>query len=275
MMHSYRTALSRDGVRLHLAEAGTIAAPGIIFIHGTGSSHRIWQQQFSSAALQQFHLVAYDLRGHGQSDRPLSDNSYQQGQLWADDLAAVIAATKIKQPVVVAWSYGGRTVCDYLRFYQGSQLKGINFIAAGTLAIPEAQGPCYPILQQIANPDLVSRQQAEQQFFAALQHPQAPESALTELLAQDLRQLALNTRLAMRQRQLDYDEELAQLTLPVLLSHGLADQLVLPVLTERLKQKLPKAHLDWYSNSGHLPFWHEAKRYNRQLAAFVSQCHAE
>ena len=42
---------------------------------------------------------------------------YADGQLWADDLAAVIEQTGLERPVVVAWSYGGYIVADFLRAY--------------------------------------------------------------------------------------------------------------------------------------------------------------
>lgn len=274
-MNCYRSVLSRDGVRLHLAEAGNIAAPGVVFIHGTGSSHRIWQQQLSSSELQRFHLVAYDLRGHGQSDVPLADSSYQQGQHWADDLAAVIAATNIKQPVIVAWSYGGRTVCDYLRHYHGKQLAGINFIAAGTLAAPQALGPGYPVLHELFNPDLPERQLAEHRFAELLQLPESADPVLTELLLQDLQRVSLATRSAMRQRPLDYDDILAALELPVLLSHGLQDPIVKPVLAELLLEHLTNATVNWYPTAGHMPFLQQAALFNQQLAEFVEACQAQ
>ena len=70
--------------------------------------------------------MAYDLRGHGMSQAPLEPEHYTNGQLWADDLAAIIEQLRLDRPVLVGWSYGGFIICDYLRAH------GQDRIAAST-----------------------------------------------------------------------------------------------------------------------------------------------
>ena len=60
-------------------------------------------------------MVTYDLRGHGNSDKPLEPERYKDSKAWADELQAVMDATGIKRPVLAGWSYGGRIMADYLR----------------------------------------------------------------------------------------------------------------------------------------------------------------
>ena len=62
-----------------------------------------------------FRIVTFDLRGHGLSEKPLGPEHYASGKLWADDLAAVIEQIGLERPTLVAWSYGGYVVADYLR----------------------------------------------------------------------------------------------------------------------------------------------------------------
>ena len=57
--------------------------------------------------------MAYDLRGHGMSQAPLEPEHYTNGQLWADDVAAIIEQLRLDRPVLVGWSYGGFIICDY------------------------------------------------------------------------------------------------------------------------------------------------------------------
>ena len=63
-----------------------------------------------------FRLIAYDMRGHGGSDKPLEAERYNTDKLWADDLAAVVAAANVQRPVLV---YGhmqagsSLIICDF------------------------------------------------------------------------------------------------------------------------------------------------------------------
>jgi len=61
-----------------------------------------------------FRIVAYDLRGHGLSDKPSDRAFYQEGKRWADEMHAVITAKRLRKPVVAGWSMGGRVLRTYL-----------------------------------------------------------------------------------------------------------------------------------------------------------------
>ncbi|WP_395835844.1 alpha/beta fold hydrolase [Archangium violaceum] len=44
-------------------------------------------------------------------------------------------------------------------------------------------------------------------------------------------------------------------------------------LSERqLASVVPGAPVSLYSNAGHSPFWEDARRFNRELAAFAARC---
>ena len=73
--------------------------------------------QYDSSLVDEFRLVAYDLRGHGMSEAPADAASYTDGRMWADDLAAVIDHLGLDRPVLVGWSYGAFVIGDYLRVH--------------------------------------------------------------------------------------------------------------------------------------------------------------
>src|SRR5215469_14694522 len=103
-----------NGVRLHVREWGDAPGPAVLFIHGWSQNHLCWEQQYTSDLATSYRLVTFDLRGHGMSEMPREASAYQQGQLWADDLAAIIAALHLNRPVLVGWSYGGFLIADYV-----------------------------------------------------------------------------------------------------------------------------------------------------------------
>src|SRR5215217_1032079 len=87
---------------------GNPNGPEIIFIHGFSQSHLSWIKQVTSELANEFHMVTYDLRGHGNSDKPFEAERYRDSKTWGDELQAVMDATGLKRPVLVGWSYGGR-----------------------------------------------------------------------------------------------------------------------------------------------------------------------
>ena len=75
-------------------------------------------------------MIAPDLRGHGGSAKPEDPAAYSDGRLWAGDLAAVMTGLNLVSPVIVAWSYAGAVVGDYLRHCGAEAIAGINFVGA-------------------------------------------------------------------------------------------------------------------------------------------------
>ena len=110
-------ARSSDGLSLFGVATGNPDGPAIIFVHGFSQCHLAWRRQLSDPNLTaRFRLIAYDMRGHGGSDKPLEAERYNTDKLWADDLAAVVAAANVQRPVL---SYGhmqggsSLIICDF------------------------------------------------------------------------------------------------------------------------------------------------------------------
>ena len=118
------------GVKLHVREWGKADAPPILFIHGWSQNHLCWRKQYESQLADAFHLVAFDLRGHGMSEAPEAQEHYTEPQPWADDIAAIIDQLGLKHPTLVGWSYAGFVICDYVRAYGQDAIAGINFVGA-------------------------------------------------------------------------------------------------------------------------------------------------
>ena len=122
------TVQGGGGLRLHVREWGRADGPPILFVHGLSQSHLCWAKQYDSTLADEFRLVAYDLRGHGMSEAPLEPEHYTDGQLWADDVAAIIDQLGLVQPVLVGWSYGPFVICDYVRTHGQDRISAINFV---------------------------------------------------------------------------------------------------------------------------------------------------
>jgi pimeloyl-ACP methyl ester carboxylesterase len=57
-------------------------------------SNLSWSRQVKSDLAKEFRIVTFDLRGHGNSDKPLVPEAYRESRRWADDIDAIIKQTK-------------------------------------------------------------------------------------------------------------------------------------------------------------------------------------
>jgi NAD(P)-dependent dehydrogenase (short-subunit alcohol dehydrogenase family)/pimeloyl-ACP methyl ester carboxylesterase len=100
-----RTVTGFEGVQLHVVERGDADAPTVLLVHGYPDSHVVWDPVATRLAAR-YHVVAYDVRGAGASDRPWKTSAYKLEALIAD-LAAVVDAVSPDRPVhLVAHDWG-------------------------------------------------------------------------------------------------------------------------------------------------------------------------
>jgi pimeloyl-ACP methyl ester carboxylesterase len=94
--------LTRDGVALFFEQAGR-GGPPVVLVHGWGCNHTFMAPQF--VHFRSTHrIVAVDLRGHVQSDRPQQAYSIAA---FADDLAWICRELTLEHPVLIGHSMGG------------------------------------------------------------------------------------------------------------------------------------------------------------------------
>src|SRR5579859_1374107 len=92
----------RDGVRLAYVEAGT-GTKSMLLVHGMQCNHIHMLEQLRYFS-RRYRVVAVDLRGHGDSDKPHSGYSNRE---FNDDLIALCATLGLKRPVAMGHSFGG------------------------------------------------------------------------------------------------------------------------------------------------------------------------
>jgi pimeloyl-ACP methyl ester carboxylesterase len=267
--------ISGGGLRLHVREWGRADGPAILFVHGWSQCHLCWQRQYESTLAGSFRLVAFDCRGHGMSDAPLEPEYYTSSQSWADDVHEIIDQLGLNRPVLVGSSYGGYVICDYLRHYGDGRISGMNF-AGGAVVLNEAAfgtliGPGFldHFPGAIAD-DLPTNIETIRSFVRACVARPLPQEVLENALCWNM-VVPAKVRAALLMREIQNDDVLGRLTVPVLLSHGTADTVVLPAMAEHTLAACPTATVSWYDGVGHLPFAEEAERFNTELADFAAR----
>jgi non-heme chloroperoxidase len=257
---------------LHVREWGNLEGPPIVFIHGWSQSHLCWAKQYDSWLADEFRLVALDNRGHGMSGKPLDNDNYSDAQLWADDIVAVVRELRLDRPVLVGWSYGGFIICDYVRSYGQEDISGINFVAGavslGQSAFGTLIGPGFlePFEGATAD-DLPTNIQAMRDFLRGCTAEPLPQEEFEVALGYNII-VPSQVRAHLGTREIDSDDVLSSLTVPVLVSQGREDIVVLPTMAEHILSTCPTATPSWYEEVGHAPFLEDPERFNRELAEF-------
>ncbi len=261
------------GLQLHVREWGRSDGPPILFIHGWSQNHLCWAKQYESALADEFRLVAYDLRGHGMSEAPLEPEHYTDDTLWADDVAAIVNALRLHRPVLVGWSYGSFVICDYVRAYGQDRIAAINFVEGavklGESAFGTLLGPGFLDHFVGATADDLPTNIGTMRSFvkACASKPMSAEDFETALSWNMVVPARIRANLAAR--EIDCDDVLRVLDVPLLVTQGRADTVVLPAMAEHVLATCPRAEASWYDGVGHLPHLEEPERFNRELSAFA------
>jgi non-heme chloroperoxidase len=261
-----------DGLTIRAQVWGNPSGPEILFIHGFSQSYLSWIKQTSSDLTKTFRIVTYDLRGHGGSDKPLNTRYYQNDRVWADEVAAVIQAANLKRPVVVAWSYGGRVIGNYLRYYGDGHLAGLNLVDIRSKTDPAWDGEVTRnTAAAMTSDDVAMNIEGTSEFVRGV--TDAPLSVKDFQLA-----LAYNmvvptaVRAALRggaNSNMDFTSEFKKLKIPVLVTHGTKDALIKVAAARYTASVVPGARLSIYENVGHAAFLEQPGRFNKELAEFV------
>ena len=102
--------IQAGGLRLHYVDWGNPAAQTMLLLHGLQDCARSWDF-FAYAMRSDYHVVALDHRGHGDSDRAASDR-YRLTD-YVSDVEAVVESASLRDIVLVGHSAGGRNAFLY------------------------------------------------------------------------------------------------------------------------------------------------------------------
>jgi pimeloyl-ACP methyl ester carboxylesterase len=257
-----------DGLTISAQDWGNPNGPEIVFIHGFSQSHLSWIKQVTSDLAKEFRMVTYDLRGHGNSDKPFEPERYRDSKAWADELQAVMDATGLKRPVLAGWSYGGRIMADYLKIHGTTRLAGLNYVDAGQKSDPSFAGPNLKRLPLMISEDLATNIAATRAFLRDCFSRQPTPEEFETMLAFNM-MVPPQVRRGMAGRELNIDDILKSLKLPVLVTHGSEDKNSNLIAAEYTARMIPGARLSVYQGIGHSPFFEDPERFNAELAAFV------
>jgi pimeloyl-ACP methyl ester carboxylesterase len=94
-----------NGIRMHVAEAGSPDAPAVLLLHGWPQHWYMWRRVMKDLA-EDYRLLAPDLRGFGWTEAP--GHGYD-GETFAADQVALLDGLELDRAHVVGHDWGGWT----------------------------------------------------------------------------------------------------------------------------------------------------------------------
>lgn len=114
-------------VKLHYVFGGTKEAPAVILLHGFPQSWLTWRYIIPEL-IKTHRVIAVDLRGYGDSDKPQGQERYDKGTM-AADIHALMLHLEIEKALLVGHDRGARVVrrfaLDYPENVAGAVLLDI------------------------------------------------------------------------------------------------------------------------------------------------------
>ena len=244
--------------------------PSAVLVHGNSTSSRAFQHQLEGKLGDEFHLVAIDLPGHGESCRPIDATTCYSLPGFAAVLARVADAMGIENSVFVGWSLGGHIVLEATK-----QLpKAAGFCVFGT---PPVRVP--PNFEEAFLPHAVGRllfqeslteEEAREWVASYFFDSTSVAPPLIEDIGRTDRRMrpALLASLGMAGYR-DETEVVAGLRQPIAILHGVRDALI----NREYIASLPAPSL-WRGeiqniDAGHAPQWERPAAFDALIRDFI------
>jgi non-heme chloroperoxidase len=260
--------LTPDGVRLRISDRGE-GPSTVILVHGWKQSHRLWDE--TTAALAERHrVVAFDLRGMGESDKPRARYDFDEH---ADDLATVIRELELSDATLVGWSMGCTVSLQYLARGDGAvnRLVLVNGPVRLTSTEDFPHAMAEEVVDQVLDDLAAHWPTRERAFVAASIRDPHPDQV------QRLFQIALQTpldvalRVVREQAKLDQREVVRTLRIPILAAYGRHDPYYPTALAEWIATNAQRGEQAIFEHSAHCIPFEEGPRFRAELESFIAR----
>jgi pimeloyl-ACP methyl ester carboxylesterase len=266
-----------DAVKLAVHESG--AGKPIVLIHGLGASSYTWSKIAPELA-RTHRVIAIDLKGFGQSDKPLDANYsiFDQARLIED----YIARNKLTGVTLVGHSYGGGVALAAALDAQDAGSRRIaRLVLIDSIAYRQPMPFFFqvlrtPVLGEIGMSVIPPEVQAARALAIAYHEnskvtPEAVSHYASALYSEGGRHALLQTINSLDPQQAeDFSARYKELKLPTLLLWCELDKIVPLKYGKRLAADLPDVRIEVIEDCGHIPHEEQPEQTLTALKTFLS-----
>jgi pimeloyl-ACP methyl ester carboxylesterase len=240
----------------------------IVLVHGWKGSRRVWDRTIAGLE-RDFRVVAYDLRGMGESDKPDSRYDFDE---YADDLDFVLDALGLEDVTLVGWSMGCSVSLQHVA-RGGSRVRRLVLVNGPIKLVQSDDFPWTMTREEVDGYiDGVARSWPE----AELDFQRATFHRPVEHVVRWMLSIALQTPLDVvlktvrAQSLLDHRDVVRSLQVPVLAVYGRHDPYYPVELAQWIAREAPRGEAVIMEQSAHVPFLEaDARRFENAVAQFA------
>jgi pimeloyl-ACP methyl ester carboxylesterase len=262
-----------NDIEIHYEAAGR--GDPLVLVHGSWSDHRNWQQVMPALA-HSFLVVAYDRRGHGQSQRAVHASRRDQ----EDDLAALIEALDCGPAHIAGTSFGASIAIglaarrpDLIRSVIAHEPPLLSVVAGEPVAQPLARDVNETIQAVLAQLARGEREAGARQFVEELALGPGAWEQLPERLRATM--IAGAPAFVTEQRDPDWGSidlaDFGWLGSRLLLTRGDRSPAWFGAITAKLAQIVDGVEVHTYRGAGHAPHLSHPDDYVTAVTAFLAR----
>ncbi len=279
---------SADGTEIHVESFGPSSAPSAVLIHGWTETLAFWSYEVRELERRGIRSVAYDLRGHGQSN-PAAGGDYALAR-FGEDLEAVLSACVPdgQRAVVAGHSLGAMSIAAWAEHHDVSRQAGaaalvntgMDHLIAESLLMPLPK-IAQAINQTVAVRGFLGSRAPLPRFSTPISHAAIRYAAFgptaTPAQVAFFERMLINcdpdvrAQVGIALSSMDLHEALAKLTLPTAVIAGDKDRLTPPAHARRIAEMLPQLHsLTVLEGVGHMGPLERPQEISRTLMDLVA-----
>jgi len=271
------TIKTSDGTEIFFKDWGE--GRPVVFSHGWPLSAEAWDAQMLFLGQQGYRVIAHDRRGHGRSGQTWHGNEMDT---YADDLAQLMDALNLTDATMVGHSTGGGEVARYLGRHGEKRVSKAVLIGAVPPLMLKTEANPGGLPMSVFDELRASVQADRAQFFQDLTTPfygynkpgAKPSQGVRDSFWLQGMQVSIKGAYDCIKAfsETDFTGDLKRITVPTLLLHGDADQIV-PIGAAAMQSVkiLKNATLKVYPGAPHGMCTTHADQVNADLLAFLRQ----
>jgi pimeloyl-ACP methyl ester carboxylesterase len=238
--------VEHDGARIWYATYG--AGPPVILLHGGLGHSGNWGYQVPALVRRGYRTVVIDSRGHGRSTRDGRPFTYE---LMASDVSAVMDALHLEKAGLVGWSDGACTAL-ILAAQVPARVAGVFFFACNMDPSGAKEFVFTPIIGRCFN--------RHKQDYARLSATPDQFDEFSEAVG------------LMQRTQPNFSaNDLAQISVPVVIVHSEHDEFIKREHAEYLARNIPKAEFVYLPGVSHFAPLQRPEQFNAAMLAFLGK----
>ncbi|MFC1977891.1 alpha/beta fold hydrolase [Chloroflexota bacterium] len=238
----------------------------LVLTHGIGGSTRNWETTVPLLA-KHYQVLTWDVRGHGQSDKP--EGKYSAG-LFANDLTALLKVLDIGGAFVLGHSMGGVIALRFALDFP--DLCNALIVSSSSAEVnPGATKYWQDLATTVLEKGMEAIPSDPTRSFAKSFVEKNPERVEEYTRNRSLNDPGAYAKAALAMSEYNYNEELSTIHCPTLIIVGNEDMTTPPGGSVRMNRLITGSKLIIFRDCGHISYVEQPEVFSKSILDFLGK----